>query len=71
MSKINIPYESIPEKDIPERQAVPQAWLDILELGDALVIPAQFRSAVYQRFRKQGLKIKTKKVGDNLYISLA
>jgi len=71
MAKKEIAYESIPVEDIPSRKAVPQDWLDILNDGEALIVDAEFRSAVYQRFRKEGIKIKTTKVEGKLYITLA
>jgi len=71
MSKKTIPYESIPVDEIPERLPIPQDWLDILNSGEALVVPEEFRSACYQRFRKAGLKVKTTKVEGSIYIRLA
>lgn len=71
LPKTDIPYESVTTEDIPERLAVPQEWLDILNDGEVLVVPAKYRSACYQRFRKAGIKIQSTKVEDKVYFQLA
>jgi len=71
MAKRKIKYETIPIDEIPIRSAVPSDWLEQLEQGNAVVVDADARSAIYQRFRKEGIKIKTTKIEGKLYITLA
>lgn len=71
MGKVEIKIRTVPLDEIPVATPVPEEWLAILESGEAIEAEAKYRSAIYQRFRAIGRKIKTRKVGNKLYFWLA